>query len=714
MKATVIITAFLLATGIQANALNKGENLQDTTINLKEVVVKSKLIKHEPGKDIVDAVQLRKGKTDLIDLLTDVPGLIVTDNGIKIPGTGSVKVMFNGRLKRIPSGQLTQILKSYQASNVNKIEIIKDPGAKYDAEGNFGILNIITDKKQEYLGGSIGDNVSYATNWQNAMRGNLNYSHKRITASLNAGWTYGQSPYKESHVDNYTSITRVSNSNYKPRKNYYNLIGAIDFELDSLSTLGLEASYSSSYAKQKGSNTVKQFSSSGQLTETGFSHSLAWGPPQENLNLSLYLDRKWSRTKKITFIMDAFRFINDGKYHFASDYTDADGNLLDKTDKVFNTDSRHLKGVSGALDFDTKLPWGIKLSTGLKATITSTDNSLNYEYSTLSAQNNDFTYVENIYAGYITMNKSLGQISMRLGGRYEFTHTNAKPQSGDNTTNDYGRLFPNIVIMYNMKNGNSWSVSSRGGIDRPSLKAVNPFKVYTNAYSSVMGNPTISPSHWYNAQVSNNTTLFKGLELSTALRYAKVLKIITQIHEMDGTAGTTTTQWRNAYKKDGCYMDISLYYSGLKWMRASLMTELIYEKSYGNSSYSLPEAETLHPYFYGYFRFYFDKKHNLSATLSGTYIGIYKLATNTRRPIYDVNCSFSYSCLKNKLDLTLRIKNLIASHYKGTAYSNDGMTFVFDNDYYYRRITVGASYSFGKKIRTKRKTHSNSDIEKRF
>lgn len=70
-------------------------------------------------------------------------------------------------------------------------------------------------------------------------------------------------------------------------------------------------------------------------------------------------------------------------------------------------------------------------TTIITATITSTDNSLHYEYSSLPSKDNDFTYVEDVYAEYVTMNKSFGQMSMRLGDRYEFTHTNAKPQDSD-------------------------------------------------------------------------------------------------------------------------------------------------------------------------------------------------------------------------------------------------------------------------------------------
>lgn len=713
MKGYLLIINLILINVLYATAQETKKNLQDTTINLKEVVVKNKIVRHEPGMDIIDAVQLRKGKTNLVDLLSDVPGLIVTDDNITIQGKGNILIMLNGRLKKIPSNQLTQILKSYQADNIAKIEIIKNPGAKYDAEGDIGIINIITERKRDFLGGGAGEQLSYNTKWKNSTTGNLNYSHGRITSSINAGWTYGQSPYTESYVANYTDRKRFSNSQAKTRVNSYNIIGALDIRLDSLSTLGLEASYASSYARKNGSNTVKTFGNDDIIQETGLSKDFSFGPPQKNLNFSLYLDRNWSREKSLTFIMDIFRYTDDRKYSFFSTFTDGNGSLLDKTDKLRNSNSRHLKGVSGTLDFNTPLPMGIQLATGIKTTITTTENGLHYDVSTLPYQNDNFTYVENIYATYASFSKQVSRVKIRLGTRYEYTHTNAKSESGDNTPNNYGRLFPDIVVLYSMKNGSSWQLSSRGGINRPFIRAVNPFTVYSNSYSSAKGNPTIEPSYWYNVQITNNLA-FKGGEFSTTVRYAKAFNIIKQITEMNTSDGTMTTQWRNAYDTNGGYLDFSLYYSGLKWMRLSLLTEISYQESKGNSKFSLKEEKDLYPFLYGTLRFYFDKQRNMSGFINGSYTGKQKNATGILKDNYNVNCGLTYTCLKNKLNLTLSVQNVIASHYRGTSYSNDGMTFVFNNNFSYRRLAVGASFSFGKSINAKRKTHSNTDIEQRF
>lgn len=684
----------------------------DTKV-LKEIVVNERLVKHEAGIDIVNTMQLRKGKTDLVDLLKDVPGLIVTDENIAIPGKGSVKVMFNGREKRLPVSQLGNILKTYQASNVAKIEIIREPDAKFDAEGNFGVINIITEKQLDYVGGSIGNTAYYNKKWRNNLRGNVNYQSGRITASVNGGWVYGKSPYDESSVVDYSTMTRKSQTDFTTQNNAYSAIGSLDIMLDSLSTLGLEVSYSSVKIKQRGDGIGWTYGDDGSLQETEYSQDRKSGPPLQNLNLNLFIDRNWSRQKSISFVMDVFRFKQESDYLFNTSYADANGAMLDKTDRVLNLSNRELHGASGAIDFKTPLPWGIKLATGLKATISTTDNGLHYEYSSLPVQDNDFTYNEDIYAAYATLTKNIGSVSLRIGGRYEFTHTKGEPQDGDATINDYGRFYPNIVASYNYGKGSTLELSSRSGINRPGLRALNPFREYVNSYSVATGNPSIEPSYWYNIQL-RNTLGFMGGEFSSSLRYARAFKIIQQVFEMDADSGTDLSQWRNAYDKDGGYLDLQLYLTGVKWMRMNLLTELVYEQSRRRGDIGLPNETTFYPYFFGSFRFFLDKKHNLSTSINGSYSGREHNAHGFVEKQYNVNVSASYSCLNDKLNLNLGITSLIASHHKGVSYSNDNMTFRFDNDYSYRCISFGISYRLGKDIRTKQKTHSNTDIKGRF
>lgn len=229
----------LLSAGVSAQEKKDKDKQIADSINLQEVVVNEKMITRKAGQYIVDAVQLRKGKTDLFDLLGNIPGIITSDDDIKIQGRSGVRVMFNGRMKNLPTGEIVNMLKAQRASNVVKVEVITSPGAKYDAGGDYGILNIITERGNDYIGGEVGDDVTYADKWKNNSRLNLNYQQGRVTASLNVGWTYGDDAFTERNTSYFTDMTRVSRSSLRWRNNNYNVTGAIDFMLDSLSTVGV-------------------------------------------------------------------------------------------------------------------------------------------------------------------------------------------------------------------------------------------------------------------------------------------------------------------------------------------------------------------------------------------------------------------------------------------------------------------------------------------
>lgn len=136
------------------------------TVALSEVTISQRMVRHEGGKTIVNVVGLRKGKTNLVDLLAQVPGLRVENNSVNILGKSGLKVMFNGRLKNIPQSELYNILKSRPASNVTRVEIQKEAGAKYDASGNYGVLNIVTERTVDHVGGDVADEVAYGKKWE--------------------------------------------------------------------------------------------------------------------------------------------------------------------------------------------------------------------------------------------------------------------------------------------------------------------------------------------------------------------------------------------------------------------------------------------------------------------------------------------------------------------------------------------------------------------
>jgi len=712
MRKVIVLTAFLLTAGIASAQQTGKKSMTDTIVGLQEVVVTKKLVKYDGDKYIVDAKMLRKGKTNLVDLLSDVPGLMIDGDNISMPGKGGVRVMFNGRMKKIPQSQLVEILRSYRASNVVKIEIVQEPGAKYDAEGNFGLINIITEKRNDYIGGEVSDALTYAKKWKNTSRMNLNLSSGKITSSLNAGWTYGKNKYEESNIFYYDDITRDGASDYVAKNNDYNITYNLDYDVDPQSVIGLEVRYSDAIKKLGSTMCSYSYAPNGGLMTTTQSYDNT-DNPYANLNVNLYADHKWKNGNKIALAADVFRLKNDKDYMFHSDIFDS-GQTAIGYEEVSSTGKSHLKGMSGQLDYDATLPCKIALSTGASMSLSTTDNDSRYEYSTLPNADDFFKYTENIYAAYATLSYNVHRMGFRLGARYEYTHTNG--ESGTMVTSsvrNYGRLFPDVRISYKTDNGSVFSLSSNSGITRPGLRAVNPFIAYSDPYSAACGNPSLKAGHWFNIRTTWFMP-FKGGDITHIVTFYKGYDGIQQITDMDNESGVAMSQWRNSYNKTSWIYNLMLDYRQLKWMKIYFIGSLTGDKSTPTGEYGKPVGYKLGTNLYGNFRFIFDKRGNLTGYLTARYNGRNENAVLLLNDITTISAGLRYSMMKNRLNLNLNFNNIVASNVRGTAKANDGMKMTFDNHFSPFAVVLGCSYSFGKDIRMKRKMRSSDGVIGRF
>lgn len=712
MKKICFLMMFLLTSAMVLAQQGDKKSMTDTIVGLQEVVVTKKLVKYDGGKYIVDATQLRKGKTDLMDLLSDVPGLMVDGDNISIPGKGGVRVMFNGRMKKIPQSQLVDILKSYRASNVVKVEIIQEPGAKYDAEGNLGLINIITEKKNDYIGGEVSDDVTYAKKWKNTSRMNLNLSSGKISSSLNAGWTYGKNQYEESNIFYYDNITRDGASDYVAKNNDYNIIYNLDYDVAPRSVMGLEVRYSDAVKKLGSTMCSYSYVPNGVLTTTTQSYDNT-DNPYANLNVNLYADHKWENGNKIAFAADVFRLKNDKDYMFHSDIFDA-GQTDVGYEEVSNTGKSHLKGMSSRLDYDATLPCKIELSTGASMSLSTTDNDSRYGYSTLPNADDFFRYTENIYAAYATLSYNVHKLDFRLGARYEYTHTNGESRTMETSSvRNYGRFFPDVSISYNTDNGSVFSLSSNSGVMRPGLRAVNPFIAYSDPYSAACGNPELKAGHWFNLRTTWFMP-FKGGNITHILTYYKEYDGIDQITKMDNATGVAMSQWRNSYNKTSWIYNLLFDFRQLKWMKIYVIGSLSGNKSTPTEEYGKRVGYKLTTDLVGNFRFIFDKSSNFTGYVTARYNGRSENATSVLNAITNINAGLRYSMMKNRLNLSLNFNNIIASNVSGTSYANDGMQMTYDNHFSPFAVVLGCSYSFGKDIRMKRKMRSSDGVIGRF
>lgn len=709
MKTNILTLIFCLFVfkGFSARSSQDTVSQVKDTINLKEVVVTEDLIKHEAGKTIVNVVTLRRGKTNLLELLQQVPGLIVDDSSIRILGKGGIMVMINGRLRNIPQGEIYGMLKSRSASNVVRVEIVKDPGAKYDASGNYGILNIITERQINHIGGDVGEGLTYKEKWGNSLRSDINYSYKKVDVNVNAGWDIRKNQYTERNTSYFTDLTRPLSTVSRSKDNNYNLSGAFDYNIDSLSSSGIYLAYSETYRKDIAVSDFYSYDLFQRNIESGSSTS-STKIPRKNLNASFYVDRKWSPDRCIEIMVDIFRYSYKNKYNYSSVMTDGNDDV--NQDYFRNKGESRLTGFMYTVGFKSIIPLGIKLSYGIKGTLTTTNNSTLYDISTLPFQNDRFKYTEKIHAAYIVLQRELEKWNFEIGGRYEWTRTQA--DGIEKHKDNYSRLFPNILLSYSLNNGSDIEIAINSGIDRPGIRHINSFSFYSNNYNVSKGNPEIKPSHWWNAKLTENW-VFPGGELTMDLIYLREYKLFDQTTSMDNTGSITTIQWNNAYDNQWKGFDASLYYYKLRWLKVIAIVELGYNKNTPLLNILPDKSSYFNQYYMTNLIFKLNKSNTLTATINSSYKGKEKTVVGTINGIFNFGCGID-CVLKKKINFRFAVNNIFASDISGTNNSNDSMHMDFRNSYNPISVTLNVSYNFGSEINIKSKNHISKDIEERF
>ena len=204
--------------------------------------------------------------------------------------------------------------------------------------------------------------------------------------------------------------------------------------------------------------------------------------------------------------------------------------------------------------------------------------------------------------------------------------------------------------MYRTKNGSSFDLGVNSGIKRPGIQVVNPFRAYVSANSIAQGNPTIRPDHWFNVRLTSNIVLCSGLDLGSEITFTREFDNITQITEMDGTNGISTTQWQNAYDLTWFGFDVSLYYYGLSWLRAYVDGCFSYQETTSDSRYSLPREYHASSFAMADLRFFFDRRRTFTGYLTAMYTGRDKTVTGTLEDRFFMNCGVACSLLKNKAE----------------------------------------------------------------
>lgn len=650
-----------------------------------------------------------------LDLLREVPGLQVGQNSIGIIGKGGIRVYINDRETKLSGDELIDYLRSYDASQILKVEVITTPPSKYDAAGNAGIINIrLKSRPKDYVGGTASASYSAGEKDNYGYGGvSLNLSKGRVSSFLNGGTTQGNYETREKNYRYFPQNTWNSRADYTNYMNSFYLQGGVDVSLERDWSAGMQAIYNHSAPKPGNAlSWTEVYDASTAVLDSLLYSNSDKDTGSDRLNLNFHTDKVWDdKGKKMTWDVDYLRDNRDENMGFLSKTLLPDGTEIPGTNFDYNyLQHRKVDVVSSALDFI--LPFEkYKITAGAKVSFTNTRNGINYDTSDPTLVQDDyFRYKEQIYALYADYSREFSErFSMQLGLRMEHTRTTGISEAKDTEDkHDYTRLFPTVYLLYSPTDGHALNFSFSNRISRPSQNMVNPFPFYQNKYTYACGREDLKPSYTYNAELGY--TLKNNFNVSAYYSYSD--DVFFQVVDLDAETNVTSFLWENFMQTHAFGLNNS-YTFRTKWLQAYAQHGVSYRRTTSSAATTSPEEKG-----WAYDAslrntFFFNEKKTLLATLSGSYSsrqyqGIYLMS-----PTYSVSAGMLYRLLDNKLNLSLNVNNLFVSHSKLETMSN-GLKIIADNQFSFTSFRIGVSYTFGGDIRSKGQRNSNEDIQRRL
>jgi hypothetical protein len=566
--------------------------------DLKEVkvVAKKKLVEQKIDKMVinVDAAVTNAGTTAM-DVLEKSPGVQVDKDGnISLKGKQGVMVMIDGRPTYLSGTELANLLRGMESSQLEQIEIMTNPPAKYDAAGNSGVINIKTKKnKLKGFNGSasatIGQgkyskmNESVSLNYRNSKM-NLfgNFSHGRYN-NFNQLDIYRR--YKNEDESTRAIFEQVAFN--KNTWNNHNIKIGMDYYLTKKTTLGIVASGFTNPSHENGFNTsyLKNPSSTiDSIVESRSATKQRWSNGAINLNLRHAYD---STSRELTADIDAVKYDVTNTQDFSNtSFTPAMVKQFE--DKLRGDIPMKISIYSAKMDYTRPLKKEGKIEMGWKASYVENDSRANYfnmieeESHPDYTKTNYFRYKENINAAYFNFNKKLSKkLEMQTGLRFENTNYSGlqwgnPTQTDSSFSKSYNGLFPTVYMKYTVDKNNTFGFSVGRRIERPRYEDLNPFMFFIDKYTYGRGNPYLKPQYSNNIELSHT---FKGF-LTTTVNYSETKNMFSEIFDQEGSYATIVTQGNIGKRKNyGIAMSAQVPVS--KWLNSNVYANYNYDKLNG-------------------------------------------------------------------------------------------------------------------------------------
>lgn len=509
-----------------------------------------------------------------LELLQKSPGVQVDkDENVLVKGKAGVRIFIDGRPSPMSGKDLASVLKSMNSADIEAIEVITNPSAKYDAAGDLGIINIRL-KKNKKIGTngniSLGTMIGITPKYNGSL--NLNYRDKKV--NLYGNYSYGQGAWHNRTFDNQLLNNIAYNKTWHGlwRDTSHNAKIGMDYFINAKNTFGISANGRLSNHNGGGESQTLIGNRYSAKPDSAILNSRT-SNPEKNNNLNLNVNYRYADTTGHELNIDADYGIFTSRgvsyqpntYEFpGSDRPAFSRNFVSKTPTDITI-------KSFKIDYEQPFKKG-KLGYGIKLSDVKSDNTFDF-FNVLNDieirdtdKSNNFVYTERVYAAYLNYNVALNKKwDLQLGLRAERTKslgklTSYKQNDLDKVDTTYLNLFPSGAISYKLSGNHNLNLNYSRRINRPSYQNLNPFEYRIDELVYSKGNPFLRPEYANNFKL---THVYKG-KLTTSVGYWRTRFPVVGLR-MPYDASRTYFIAQNLDHTQGFSLDISLSTDITKW-----------------------------------------------------------------------------------------------------------------------------------------------------
>lgn len=652
------------------------------------------------GKDLTNA------GSNAAEILDNVPSVQVDIEGnVSLRGSENVRILINGKPSGLVGISSNDALRQMQGDLIERVEVITNPSARYEAEGEVGIINIVLKKeRRKGINGSFGLTTGVPANYGASY--SLNFRRKKFNLFSNFGVNYRDNPGRGFDFQRFTDDAgnftfRESERDHSRARLGGNIRVGTDWMIDDKNTL--TGSLLLNYSEGENETTI-QFQDLDGDQNPVFSRDRFTVEEEEQYNIEAEVNyRKIFSSDEHSLTVD-FRFQESDDTELA-DYTEINDTLAQALiERSSNTEDE--RNILIQADYVHPFSENSRFEAGLRTSLRTIDNNFlveeqvqTDEYLANSNFNDVLQYLEDIYAAYLIYGSQIDQFSYQVGLRAEYTDIEtALIRSGETNPRSYLDWFPTVHLAYEFSSKDQFQLSYSRRISRPRFRHLLPFSNYSDNQNFWAGNPDLNPEYSNSYEVGYLKYWEKGSLLSSVY-YRHRNNVIERIR-IENEDQTTVRFPINLATQNSYGFEFSYSYTISKWWR--LNTNANFFRAITEGTYE-------------------DQEFNADTyTLSGrlnTQLTLFKkmdiqTSINYRAPrinpqgrtqsMYSVNLGISKDILNKKGTLTLSATDLFNTRIRRSILDDGNLFFESEFQWRSRQVRLNFSYRLNQKKRRSR------------